>query len=73
MYQTVGHDVIGLYSEAIGLPLYRKVITGKSVNTELSYECNEEDEVEDLSVLLKDAQVYANSRCPFRVLNKEYS
>ena len=73
MYQTVGHDVIDLYAESIGLPLFRKVIIGKSVNTDLNYECNEEDEVEDLSVLLKDVQVYANSLCPFRVLYKNCS
>ena len=57
MYQTVGHDVVDLYAEAIGLPMFRRIITGKSVNTELNYEFNEYDEVEDLKMLLKDAQV----------------
>ncbi|KAK4150563.1 hypothetical protein C8A00DRAFT_17937 [Chaetomidium leptoderma] len=28
MYQTVGHQVIPLYAEATGIPLYRRVITG---------------------------------------------
>ena len=28
MYQTVGHQVIPLYAEATGLPLYRRAITG---------------------------------------------
>lgn len=28
MYQTVGHQVIPLYSEATGIPLYRREITG---------------------------------------------
>ena len=67
MYQTVGHDVINLYAEAVGLPLFRKVITGKSINTELNYECNEDDEVEDLSKLLKDVQVYSNSLCSYEI------
>ena len=60
MYQTVGHDVIDLYAEALGLPLFRKSISGKSLVTELNYECNEDDEVEDLCLLLKDVQVYEN-------------
>ncbi|KAK4240663.1 hypothetical protein C8A03DRAFT_41873 [Achaetomium macrosporum] len=28
MYQTVGHEVIPLYAEATGIPLYRQAITG---------------------------------------------
>ena len=60
MYQTVGHGVIDLYAEALGLPLFRKAISGKSLVTELNYECNEDDEVEDLHILLKDIQVYRN-------------
>ncbi|KAL2154004.1 hypothetical protein VTH82DRAFT_2680 [Thermothelomyces myriococcoides] len=31
MYQTVGHQVIPLYAEATGIPLYRRVITGAAV------------------------------------------
>jgi len=30
MYQTVGHEVISLYAEATGIPLYRRAITGTS-------------------------------------------
>ncbi|KAK4142147.1 uncharacterized protein C8A04DRAFT_13496 [Dichotomopilus funicola] len=30
MYQTVGHEVIPLYAEATGIPLYRRVITGSA-------------------------------------------
>ncbi|KAK3311254.1 uncharacterized protein B0T15DRAFT_520897 [Chaetomium strumarium] len=30
MYQTVGHEVIALYAEATGLPLYRQAITGSA-------------------------------------------
>jgi diphthine-ammonia ligase len=53
MYQTVGHDVIPLYAEAMGLPLFRRTISGSSVAMELEYEQTEQDEVEDLFVLLK--------------------
>lgn len=37
MYQTVGHGVIPLYAEALGLPLYRQEITGTAVNTDKTY------------------------------------
>lgn len=37
MYQTVGHTVIPLYAEALGLPLYRQAIVGTAVQTSLSY------------------------------------
>jgi len=53
MYQTVGHDVIDAYSEALGLPLYRRVIRGRSVNVQEDYQVVAEDEVEDLFQLLK--------------------
>ena len=57
MYQTVGHDVINLYAEAIGLPLFRRTIAGSSVCQKLNYEPSSEDEVEDLMLLLKRIQV----------------
>lgn len=31
MYQTVGHQVIPLYAEATGIPIYRRAITGRAV------------------------------------------
>jgi diphthine-ammonia ligase len=37
MYQTVGHTVIPLYEQALGIPLYRQQIIGTAVQTELSY------------------------------------
>ncbi|KAI9671990.1 MAG: hypothetical protein M1829_004534 [Trizodia sp. TS-e1964] len=37
MYQTVGHSVIPLYAEALGLPLYRHPIAGQPLNTRLTY------------------------------------
>lgn len=57
MYQTVGHDVIDAYSEALGLPLYRRVIRGRSVNVQEDYHVVAEDEVEDLYQLLKQIKV----------------
>jgi diphthine-ammonia ligase len=56
MYQTVGHAVIPLYEQALGIPLYRQDITGKAVNSSRDYEevtQEERDETEDLVPLLK--------------------
>uniref|UniRef100_A0A673CAT5 Diphthine--ammonia ligase n=2 Tax=Sphaeramia orbicularis TaxID=375764 RepID=A0A673CAT5_9TELE len=52
MYQTVGHQVIELYAEAMDLPLYRRTIQGSSVDTSRDYRVTEGDEVEDLYQLL---------------------
>lgn len=52
MYQTVGHQGIDLYAEAMGLPLYREAITGNAVNQGKSYHPTDNDEVEDLYRLL---------------------
>ncbi|XP_048187771.1 diphthine--ammonia ligase [Perognathus longimembris pacificus] len=53
MYQTVGHHTIDLYAEAMALPLYRRTIRGKSLDTGHLYSKCEGDEVEDLYELLK--------------------
>lgn len=53
MYQSVGHNVIEAYAEAMDLPLYRAPITGTPRNLEYQYEITGEDEVEDLWVLLE--------------------
>ncbi|XP_042244943.1 diphthine--ammonia ligase [Thunnus maccoyii] len=52
MYQTVGHQAIELYSEAMDLPLYRRTIQGSSLDTSRDYSETEGDEVEDLYQLL---------------------
>lgn len=52
MYQTVGHEAIQAYSEAMELPLYRRIIEGKPVNQEYEYSKQDGDEVEDLYELL---------------------
>ncbi|KAJ4314027.1 hypothetical protein N0V94_006644, partial [Neodidymelliopsis sp. IMI 364377] len=61
MYQTVGHSVIPLYEQALGIPLYRQEITGKAVNSERDYASpqsqQEQDETEDLVPLLRKAML----------------
>ena len=52
MYQTVGHECIGYYADAMNLPLYRREILGDSKITTMLYEKEENDEVEDLYELL---------------------
>ncbi|OAL53368.1 ATP binding L-PSP endoribonuclease family protein-like protein [Pyrenochaeta sp. DS3sAY3a] len=56
MYQTVGHSVIPLYEQALGIPLYREEITGKAVNSSRDYAAplasQEQDETENLVPLL---------------------
>lgn len=57
MYQTVGHHAVDLYAEAMALPLYRRTIRGRSVDTGRVYTECEGDEVEDLYELLKLVKV----------------
>ena len=52
MYQTVGHQVIGAYASCMGIPLYRRHITGTSQDQHLVYQDTQGDEVEDLAALL---------------------
>lgn len=57
MYQTVGHSIIPLYEQALGIPLYRQEIAGKTVNASRDYEAplaeQDQDETEDLVPLLR--------------------
>lgn len=57
MYQTVGHQAVELYAEAMDLPLYRRTIEGSSVDTGREYSPNDADEVEDLFQLLQLVKV----------------
>ena len=57
MYQSVGHNAIDLYAEAMGLPLYRREILGSSKVTGRDYHPTSDDEVEDLYELLKTVKV----------------
>ncbi|XP_061376883.1 uncharacterized protein LOC116770905 [Danaus plexippus] len=52
MYQTVGHQGIELYAEAMGLPLYREAISGVAIDQGRYYKPTDNDEVEDLFRLL---------------------
>lgn len=54
----VGHQLVEAYSSCMGVPLFRRRITGTSATTEMGYKPTDGDEVEDLHVLLaavKDA------------------
>lgn len=62
MYQTVGHQVIPLYAEATGLPLYRRPIVGGAIQSGRDYsvatggdaeEAEGEDETESMIPLLR--------------------
>lgn len=60
MYQTVGHQVIPLYAEATGIPLYRRPIVGGAVQSGRDYSATrdggggtEEDETESMIPLLR--------------------
>ncbi|CDH10471.1 related to Putative ribonuclease YLR143W [Zygosaccharomyces bailii ISA1307] len=53
MFQTVGHDIVPLYSQCTGLPLFRKEIKpAGSINVDLNYRPTVNDEIEDLYQLL---------------------
>lgn len=52
MYQSVGHEVLEYYAEAMGLPLFQDDITGKPHNQDREYAVTEGDEVEDLFRLM---------------------
>ena len=52
MFQTVGHEGVTLVAEAMGLPLYRAITKGTSLERALHYSQHEGDEVEDLFQLL---------------------
>ncbi|KAF9205593.1 ATP binding domain 4 [Haplosporangium sp. Z 27] len=53
MYQTVGHDVIHLYKDCLGLPLYRQEIKGHPIEQGSDYVVTSMDETEDLFNLLE--------------------
>lgn len=60
MYQTVGHQVIPLYAEATGIPLYRQLIVGGPVQSGRDYSAtrdagagSQEDETESMIPLLR--------------------
>ncbi|KAJ3336759.1 hypothetical protein HDU91_001660 [Kappamyces sp. JEL0680] len=52
MFQSVGHDVLPLIAECVGLPLYRQPLRGSALQTGSVYAVEKGDEVEDLYQLL---------------------
>lgn len=80
MYQTVGHQIIPLYAEATGLPLYRRPIIGGAVFAGRDYaaaaaaagEEAGEDETESMVPLLRvvmAAHPEANALCAGAILS----
>ncbi|KAJ1356990.1 diphthine--ammonia ligase, variant 2 [Parelaphostrongylus tenuis] len=52
MYQSVGAEGVSMIAQAMGLPLYRREISGSSINQDYDYSPTMGDEVEDLYELL---------------------
>ncbi|KAM3449112.1 hypothetical protein MY3296_007227 [Beauveria thailandica] len=76
MYQTVGHEVIPLYAEATGIPLYRQAIDGGATRHErdYAYDAAEQsvDETESMLSLLRTVQEKhpeANALCSGAILS----
>ncbi|KAI0013364.1 adenine nucleotide alpha hydrolases-like protein [Xylariaceae sp. FL0662B] len=82
MYQTVGHQVIPLYAQATGLPLFRQPILGSAVHHGISYQDpadeqpslaqEQQDETESLVPLLRAvirAHPAANALCTGAILS----
>lgn len=74
MYQTVGHEVIPLYAQATGLPLYRQAIVGGAAHHErdYAYDPSSVDETESMVPLLKTIMKRhpeANSICSGAILS----
>ncbi|KAM7185447.1 hypothetical protein V8F33_012396, partial [Rhypophila sp. PSN 637] len=74
MYQTVGHQVIPLYAEATGIPLYRKTIEGDAGQHGKDYSpgSSSEDETESMIPLLeviKAAHPEVNAICAGAILS----
>ena len=80
MYQTAGHQLTPLYSDALGLPLFRQEILGSPVNPLKVYEHVVEDqedplqvdETEDLVPLLRrilQQYPHANAVCSGAILS----
>lgn len=80
MYQTAGHGLTPLYSNALGLPIFRQEISGSAFNSSKVYDCAVEmqtdpqrvDETEDLMPLLRrilQQYPHANAVCSGAILS----
>lgn len=45
MFQTVGHTAVDAIAAAVGVPLYRAPLQGRSVHTAMDYTATEGDEM----------------------------
>ncbi|KAK3078698.1 hypothetical protein LTS18_006851, partial [Coniosporium uncinatum] len=78
MYQTVGHSIVPLFEQALGLPLYRLAIHGSAVNTAKEYappplnSNSDQDEAESMLTLLENVKKQhpeANAVCTGAILS----
>ena len=80
MYQTAGHGLMPLYSNALGLPVFRQEISGSAFNPSKVYDCAVDmqndpqrvDETEDLMPLLRkilQRYPHANAVCSGAILS----
>ncbi|KAK2598997.1 hypothetical protein QQS21_005531 [Conoideocrella luteorostrata] len=80
MYQTVGHEVLPLFAQATGLPLYRQPILGSAVRHERDYDYTLDeqgsapagDETESMLPLLRAVKAHhpeANALCSGAILS----
>ncbi|KAK1621203.1 hypothetical protein QYE76_026720 [Lolium multiflorum] len=56
MYQTVGHQIVVCYAKCMGLPLFRRRISGSTRDHALKYSVTPGDEVEDMFALLSEVK-----------------
>lgn len=56
MYQTVGHQIVVCYAKCMGLPLFRRRISGSTRDHALKYSVTAGDEVEDMFALLSEVK-----------------
>ena len=56
MYQSVGSEICSSIAECLNVPIIIKEIKGTPINKDLEYKETEEDEVEDLYNLIKEAK-----------------
>ncbi|KAL9137720.1 MAG: hypothetical protein Q9175_001067 [Cornicularia normoerica] len=80
MYQTAGHGLIPLYSDALGLPVFRQEISGSALNSSKVYKYavdnqndpHRVDETEDMMPLLRrilQQYPHANALCSGAILS----
>ena len=56
VYQSVGSELCSAIAECLDVPYIEKKITGKPLNKDLVYKKTNDDEVEDLFLLIKEAK-----------------